>query len=87
MIDTFIAAFMDLKKLFFPSSLRILFPESNARELFCFFSRAMAGELLTSIVNLFKNSFSLSTAFVIMMPQREHHSLAEASAVLTGVIN
>lgn len=85
MADTFIAAFMDLKNLFFPFSLRILFPESNAPAPFCFFSQAMAAELLMNIVNLFKNPSSLSTAFVIMMPQRGHHSLAEAFELLTGV--
>lgn len=83
-IDIFIATLMDLKKLFFPSSLRILFPESNAPDPFWFFSQAMAAELFVRFVNL-KNPSSLSTVFVIMMPQRGHHILAEASAVLTGV--
>lgn len=39
---------MDLKKLFFATSLKILlFPESNTQDGFWFFSQAMAAELLT----------------------------------------
>lgn len=76
---------MDLKKLFFPSSLRILFPESNTPDPFDFFSQARAAELFVRFVDPLKNPSRLSTAFVIRMPQRGHHILAESSAVLTGV--
>lgn len=80
-IHIFIATFMDLKELFHQPQNSAVSWVKHTRSFLVF----PTGYGCWNPYKICQSPLSLSTDFVVKIPQREHHFLVEVSAALPGV--